>query len=44
MELGVELIGGKQYTACQALSDKCWVYFKKGIQQVNRPKDTYTYY
>ena len=39
-ELGVELVGSKRCTACQALGKECWVYSKKGTQQVSRPGDT----
>ena len=40
MELGVELVGGEQCTACQASGNECWVYFEKSAQQMSRPGDT----
>ncbi len=36
----MELVGGEQCTACQASGNECWVYSKKGAQQVSRPGDT----
>ena len=39
-ELGVELVDGEQCVACQASGGECQVYFKKGAQQVRKPRDT----
>ena len=42
--LGEELVDSKWYTTCQALNQKCWVYSKRGTQQVSKLGDTCTYY
>jgi hypothetical protein len=39
-ELGEERVGDERCTACQRLDEECWVYSRKGSQQVSRPGDT----
>ncbi len=39
-ELGEKLEGSGRCTACQQRGEECWVYSKKGAQQVSRPGST----
>jgi len=39
-ELGEELLGVERCAACQEQDQKCWVYSRKGAQQVSRPGST----
>lgn len=38
-ELGEQLHGKDRCAACQSHDEECWVYSKKGSQQVSRPGD-----
>lgn len=39
-ELGQQLLREERCSACRANGQECWVYSKKGVQQVSRPGDT----